>query len=217
MSSTLAQTRPDALDHTMLAARTRYFETNHFGADGGYGDRWVDLKIGPVHVAFPNTAGRVKAVRYHDLHHLATGYATDLRGESEISAWELGAGCKGFAAAWFLNLSAMTVGVALSPRRVFAAFVRGRRSQSLYGLDFEPLLAKTVGEVRAETGLAQVDAEARPATLGDRALFGATALAGGVAALASLAIALVLLPFGVAGLAAQRRAAAAAGGKASAA
>ena len=44
------------------------------------------LAFGPVRFAFPNTAGRVRAVRYHDLHHVVTGYATDWTGEAEIGA-----------------------------------------------------------------------------------------------------------------------------------
>ena len=99
------------LDGTMRAARARYFEANAFGADGGYDDAWVHLKVGPLPVSFPHTRERVRAVRYHDLHHVVTGYDTDLIGEFEISAWELGAGCKDFWAAWFLNLAGVAAGV----------------------------------------------------------------------------------------------------------
>ena len=42
-------------------ARARYFSTNNFGADGGYGDEWVELKIGPITFYMRNTAGRVRA------------------------------------------------------------------------------------------------------------------------------------------------------------
>ena len=66
-------------------ARDKYFADNGFG-DGGYHDRWVRFKIGPLPVAIPNTASRKRAVRLHDLHHVATGYDTDLRGEAEIEA-----------------------------------------------------------------------------------------------------------------------------------
>src|SRR5690348_8708353 len=83
---------PDEL--TMREARDRYFEANRFGADGGYASKWVDIKLGPIPMPFPNTASRVRAVKYHDLHHVLTGYDTDWRGEFEISAWEIAAGCK---------------------------------------------------------------------------------------------------------------------------
>ena len=69
---------------TMREARALYFEVNRFGADGGYGDAWVDFKLGPLPVPFPNTRARVRAVRYHDLHHVLTGYDTNAIGEFEI-------------------------------------------------------------------------------------------------------------------------------------
>ena len=72
-------------------ARRLYFDANHFGADGGYGDKWVDFKLGKVPFPIPNSPGRVRAVRFHDLHHVLTGYDTSTIGEFEISAWEIAA------------------------------------------------------------------------------------------------------------------------------
>jgi len=192
---------------TMRQARDRYFQDNGFGADGGYGEAWVDLAFGPLHLPFPNSAGRVRAVRFHDLHHIVTGYRTDLRGEAEIGAWELGAGCKGMLAAWFLNLGVMGLGLVTAPGRVFRAFVRGRRSASLYGERYEPLLGETVMDVRVRTRVAAADADPRPATAGDRLLFGAAAVGSVGAALAGGALMLALLPFGLAALAARKGAA----------
>lgn len=139
---------------TLRQARTRYFEDNGFGADGGYNARWVKLKLGPIPYAIPNTAGRVRAVRYHDLHHIMTGYRTDWMGEFEISAWEVGSGCRNLVAAWVLNLGGMFGGMFLSPRRTYRAFVRGRNTRNLYGRPFDDaLLDARVGEMRAELGL----------------------------------------------------------------
>jgi hypothetical protein len=175
---------------TLRAARDVYFEANGFGADGGYAAPWVDFKLGPIPMPFPNTPGRVRAVRYHDLHHVLTGYATDTLGEFEISAWELGAGCKDFLAAWQLNLGGLAAGAVSIPRRTFRAFVRGLRSSSLYGSDFEALLDRTVGEVRAESGVDQpVEASAT-----DYLLFVAAGVAGAVVGVLSLAALLVVGP-----------------------
>jgi hypothetical protein len=69
---------------TMRDALARYFEVNAFGADGGYNDAWVDFKLGPMPFPFPNTQSRVRALRYHDLHHILTNYDTDTLGEFEI-------------------------------------------------------------------------------------------------------------------------------------
>src|SRR5262245_39608544 len=116
---------------TMREARKVYFEANGFGETGGYEDDWVDFKLGPLPMPFPNTKARKEAVRYHDLHHILTGYDTDIVGEFEISAWEIAAGCKTMAAAWALNLGGMAGGLFRAPRRVFAAFVRGRGQRTI--------------------------------------------------------------------------------------
>jgi hypothetical protein len=172
---------------TMREARARYFEDNHFGDDGGYSSPWVDFKLGPIPMPFPNTQGRVRAVRYHDLHHIVTEYATDTLGEFEISAWELGAGCKGYLAAWQLNLGGLAAGVMSIPRRTFRAFVRGRRARSLYDRDYDALLDRTVGDVTAEIA-PPVPTEA---SASDVALFAIAFLGGLVAALPTFGLLLV--------------------------
>lgn len=186
---------------TLAEARTQYFADNHFGPDGGYNDAWVDFKLGTIPFPFPNTPGRVRAVRFHDLHHVLTGYSTDLQGEIEIAAWEIGAGCKSFLAAWQLNLSSMGFALFYSPLRSFRAFVRGRRSHSLYGLELEPLLQRRVGEVADELGVDQ----APRAVASDLPLFLLASLAGLTAGSAMLLVLLPLLPFALVGLNAKRR------------
>jgi hypothetical protein len=177
----------------MIEARARYFELNGFGHDGGYGDAWVNIKLGPVPVSFPNTKERVRAVRYHDLHHVLTGYATDNVGEFEISAWEIGAGCKDFWVAWFLNLGGSAAGLLRAPRRTFRAFVRGRNSRTLYGLPLDELMDERLGEVRQRMGLAEADGRrARPS---DIALFACSVLAGLVAGSTLLVLGVVAAPF----------------------
>ena len=169
---------------TLARARDDYFRVNGFGDDGGYNADWVDFKLGPIPMPFPNTPSRKRAVRYHDLHHALTGYATDLTGEFEISAWEIGSGCADHVAAWYLNLSGMVGGLLSAPRRTVAAFVRGRRSRNLYRVAYDDaLLGRTVGEMRHELGL---DAPPARAGAGDVAWLTLASLAG-------LAIGLVML------------------------
>lgn len=178
---------------TMREARRVYFDANHFGEDGGYGDAWVDFKLGPIPFPFPNTKARVRAVAYHDLHHVLTGYDTDFVGELEISAWEIAAGCKDFGAAWALNLGGLAGGLFRAPARTFAAFVRGRRSRTVYSEDTETLLASTVGALR-ETHVGEHGARA---TLGDTLLFVLAAIAGLAVGLTLLALMLPLVPVGL--------------------
>ena len=83
-----------AAHSTLREARAQYFRDNGLDADGGYDRGWARVKIGPVPILAPNTAGRRAALLPHDLHHVATGYDTTLVGEAEIGAWELGSGCR---------------------------------------------------------------------------------------------------------------------------
>ena len=163
------------MTQTMREARTRYFAENNFGDDGGYASKWVDFKLGKLPMPFPNSPARVRAVKFHDLHHLLTGYRTDIVGEFEISGWEIGAGCHSFAAAWFLNLSGMAAGLFVAPRKVFRAFRRGLASRTLYPLEFEPLLEKTVEELQAQTG---VGGEVPGASVKSVALFAVAEVTG---------------------------------------
>ncbi len=138
---------------TVREARERYFRDNGL-SEAGYAARWVRLKAGPLPLYFPNTSSRVRAVRLHDLHHIATGYATSWIGEAEIGAWELAAGCGRHYAARVLNLFAVPVGLVLSPGRVWQAWRRGRRSHTLYTGEFDPALLKlSVDDLRARLEL----------------------------------------------------------------
>src|SRR5690606_29660158 len=105
-------------------------------SEAGYRDRWVWLRAGPLRIPLYNSRARVRAVKLHDLHHVATGYATTWTGEAEIAAWELAGGCGRHYAAWLLNLAALAVGAVIAPRRVARAFARGRRSATLYAGEF---------------------------------------------------------------------------------
>lgn len=164
-------------------ARARYFADNGF-SEASYHDGWVKLKLGPIPIYFPNSPSRKRAIPLHDLHHVATDYATTWTGEAEIAAWEIGGGCTNHWAAWVLNLGAFSYGVVIAPRRVYRAFIRGRHSTNLYhsGWD-DALLELSVAELRARLSIAD-----RPsATVRDRVAFAVAVaaawwpvLAGGV-------------------------------------
>lgn len=174
-------------DQTLRAALRRYFDDNGFGASGGYEDDWVDFKVGPLPLPFPNTASRKRAVRLHDLHHIVTGFTTDLAGEFEIAAWEIASGYRDHVAAWHLNLAGLFVGALTMPRRTFRAFVQGRHMENFYARDYESLLDLSVGDARSQVG---AHAAVPPVTAGDATLFGLAVLAGGVVATVQLAVGL---------------------------
>lgn len=124
----------------------------------------IPMKLFTVHL--PNTEGRKKVVRWHDLHHVTTGYGTDLVGEAEIGAWELRAGCTTLAA-WVLNLMAAALGLLIAPIRTYRAFAGGKGQTTLYrlALDYDEALALPVKELRARMGLPAGGAAKLPAHL----------------------------------------------------
>ena len=135
---------------TLGEARAQYFEQNNFGTDGGYGEWWIKVKVWRLPIWLPNTAGRVRAVKLHDLHHVLTEYPTTWRGEAEISAWEIGAGgLRKYYAGWWLDIMNVAQGLVVNPVGVYCAFMRGRQSSNLYATEFDDeILTHLVGEYR---------------------------------------------------------------------
>jgi len=114
------------------------------------------VHIGPLVIPLPNPPARQRAVFFHDVNHVLTGYNTVFSdGEMAIAAFEVGAGCGPYVVAWYINLCLMALGVLFKPRAVFAAFVLGRSCSSTYERteDRAELLAKTVVELKRLVGV----------------------------------------------------------------
>lgn len=146
-----------------------FYAAHRLPPDGGAGRAYFFLHLGPVAIPAPNPGFRKRAVLYHDVHHMLTGYNTLIGdGEMLIAGYEIGAGCGRFAIAWVLNLWMLPLAALARPRETFAAFVRGRRCRSLYHEADQAFLDQDVGTLRAHLGLDR--APAAP-TVRDRALF----------------------------------------------
>src|SRR5262245_23650361 len=91
------------------AGRDEYLAENGFSVEA-YDAKWTPASLFGLTFKVPNTPTHRRAIMWHDLHHVATGYGTDLSGEAEISAWELRRGLAGLD----LYVSAIVVGIALS-------------------------------------------------------------------------------------------------------
>ena len=138
---------------TVRDGRTQYFSVNKLG-DGGYTDRWIKFKVGPLPLFLPNTQARIRAVRFHDVHHVLTEYSTSWAGEAEISAWEIASDCAHNYVVWFINLQVMAIGLLLNPAGVYRAFVCGRHRTNLYRAELNDALFSTpIGELRQRLGL----------------------------------------------------------------
>lgn len=166
---------PFSASVSVREARDAYLAENGFTVEG-YDAKWTDASFLGVRFAVPNTARHRVAIMLHDLHHVATGYGTDLVGEGEISAWEARGGVvpAGLYVASII-LSGGLMGLLFAPRRALRAFRRAQGCTTLLPLcrippvefeaRYEELLAMTVGELRARLGVPSSGVADRPAKL----------------------------------------------------
>ena len=137
----------DALHH--------YLAENGFTVEA-YDAPRTDASFLGVQFSVPNTPGHRVGIMLHDLHHVATGFGTDLVGEGEVSAWEIRGGLRGLDAyVSSLVITGTMVGLARAPRRTLRAakaIAGPRRSLFAVATPYETLLDMTVGDLRALLG-----------------------------------------------------------------
>ena len=142
----------DASTLTIREVLDQFFEKNNLGEDGGLNKSWAWLKVGRFYIPFPNTESRKKALVFHDIHHLVTGYRSNWKGEAEIGAWEVSTGCEDFMAAWVLDLWSFCLGLLFFPKATYLAFIRGRRTLNLYKRTYtkEELMGMNIPEIQSK-------------------------------------------------------------------
>jgi hypothetical protein len=153
--------RPFPAAWTVRRARDAYLEENGFTV-ASYADAWTEASIFGIPFKVPNTPRHRWAIMLHDLHHVATGYGTDLAGEGEISVWETRRGLRalGLYVATIVAFGSLG-GTLIAPRRALAAWrASGGDRRSLFASDdteaaYEALLDMTVGELRTHLGVPQ--------------------------------------------------------------
>jgi len=97
------------------SARDAYLARNGFTVES-YSARWTPASFMGIPFVVPNTTTHRWAIMMHDLHHVTTGYGTDIPGEGEISAWELRRGLTGLASMWARSSSSARSPVSSSRR-----------------------------------------------------------------------------------------------------
>lgn len=136
-------------------ARDAYLAENGFTL-AAYDEAWTQASFFGLSFAVPNTKKHRWAIMLHDLHHVATGFGTDLAGEAEISAWEArgGLGALGLYVGAIVTAGA-SMGAIGWPRRTLRAFRGATGAPALWtqNADYEPSLERTVGELRALLGV----------------------------------------------------------------
>lgn len=148
----------------MRAARDAYLADNGFTIEAYEADR-VPIALFGTTFRIINTAARKRAVRWHDLHHVATGFGTDPAGEGEISAWELRRGLRGLGLyVGAIVLGGTALGILFAPARTWRAWIAsGKGHRNFFARDvaeYDSVLSMTVAQLREEltippTGLAK--------------------------------------------------------------
>jgi hypothetical protein len=123
----------DARPMTLQDELAAFYKRSGFGQVVGARPLTVPVYTGCMLVPLPNIETRRRFLKYHDLHHLVTGYSVGRIGEGEVSAWELGTG-SAFVSPTLgvMNLIALSTGLVLEPKRMWRAFRRGCTSRNLY-------------------------------------------------------------------------------------
>ena len=118
---------------TLQEELAAFYTRSGFGQVVGARPLTVPVYTGCMLVPLPNIETRRRFLKYHDLHHLVTGYSVGRIGEGEVSAWELGTG-SAFVSPTLgvMNLIALSTGLVLEPKRMWRAFRRGCASRNLY-------------------------------------------------------------------------------------
>jgi hypothetical protein len=151
--------RAAAIDgtHSVRVGRDAYLAENGFTLEA-YDAKWTPASLFGLSFSVPNTPTHRRAIMWHDLHHVATGYGTDLAGEAEISAWELRRGLAGLD----LYVSAIVVtaalsGLAIAPLRTWRAWqAAGRSGRNLFARalsEYDTLLELDIAELRRRLGV----------------------------------------------------------------
>ena len=160
-------------DWTLERGRDAYLRENHFSV-AAYDAPWTDASIFSIPIKVPNTTLHKRAIRLHDLHHVATGYGTDMIGEAEISAWELRRGLSGLGFyTGSIVLSLAIGGVFLAPKRVWRAYRASGAGRSSLFQDprpYDEVLDESVGALRARLGVPPGGVAEGPRGLHARAL-----------------------------------------------
>lgn len=118
-----------------------------------------------VKLSVPNPPSHQRAIKLHDLHHIATGFGTDHAGEGEISAWQARRGLRaaGLYVTAIVTTSAL-LGFVFAPRRTWTVLRDPGAKRSLFNarVAYESLLDRTVGELREMLGIPERGLAAHP-------------------------------------------------------
>jgi hypothetical protein len=110
-----------------------FYKNNNFNKNGGVNEKYAWIKFGFFSIPIPNPESRKINLFMHDVHHLISDNDTTWKGESAVSAWEIGSGGWGknyFI--WLITLWAMGVGVLFYPSNTYIYFTLGTKTLNVF-------------------------------------------------------------------------------------
>ncbi len=148
--------RPIPSTWSVEQGRDAYLVENGFTA-AAYDEPRTEASFLGIRFTVPNTPRHRWAIMLHDLHHVVTGYGTDLVGEGEISAWEARRGLRPLGLyTGSIVVTGALVGFVAAPRRVWRAWrASPPRGGSLFhdSRPYEEITASNVGQLRERLGV----------------------------------------------------------------
>lgn len=146
-----------SLASSVREGRDAYLAENGFTLES-YEQQWVKIDFPGFSFTIPNPPARKRAVRWHDLHHVATRYGTDNAGEGEISAWELRRGLRGLGPyVGAIVLGGTALGLLVAPRRTLRAWIAsGKGHHNFFARelsDYDRVLDMTIGQLREQLAI----------------------------------------------------------------
>ena len=141
--------KPFPAEWSVLRGLEAYFEENGFSR-AIYDARWSPAAFWGVRYSIPNPPRHRWALRWHDLHHVATGFGTSVPEEGQICAWELRALRRMGVYVGFLVLLAVGWGLLLAPLRTIRSFrfAAGGRTLLDEAVAYDAALGMTIGQLR---------------------------------------------------------------------
>ena len=195
----MQSTTPISPDQTPGQILQTFYKEHELPPDGGINESHVTVKLTKsITFYLPNLPSRKIAVLKHDIHHMLTGYTTLFKGETEISAWEIGSGVGRYWMAWVLDIGGMLFGLVFNLGGVFRAFVRGRHSINLYSdlIDNKTILDMPISEILKVIKVLPKDEKIKP-TFGDIVAFMWTLFLGGIYSIASIVLIPILVVYNI--------------------
>jgi hypothetical protein len=121
----------NALPTVGQSLRSLGLDADPFASSSQAGNWWF-FEVFGVRFYCYNFEWRRKALAFHDLHHVVTGYPCTMKGEMQVAIWEFAADSYPSIFAKLFCLPLVAMGAVLIPRKLFAAYRNGIRSKSLF-------------------------------------------------------------------------------------